>query len=91
MPAKPRRRTPSRMARKSLAVGTGDLDQLIVAARAHGLGGPLMHRRRRRMRDRRTEQAGEEASARRRVMGVGEVMIGWPMLSVMSREIGTEG
>ena len=47
-----------------VAIRAGDLDELIVAARPHRLGCALMHRRRRRMRDRCAEQAGEEAGGR---------------------------
>ena len=46
--------------RKARPVGTGDLDQLIVAADAERRRSVFVHRGRRRMRDRCTDQAGQE-------------------------------
>jgi hypothetical protein len=46
-----------------LARGASHLDQLIMAAQIQRLGRPLVHGRRGRVRDRRTEQSGEKAAA----------------------------
>jgi hypothetical protein len=52
--------------------GAGDLDELIVAAKVQRLGGPFVHGRRGGLRDRRTEQAGKNATARgARIVGGG--------------------
>src|SRR5664279_948997 len=45
-----------------LASGARDFDEVVVAAQAQRLGGALVHGRRGRVRDRRTEQTGEEAA-----------------------------
>ena len=47
------------------ASGAGDFDQLVVAMDAQRFGGALMHRRRRRMRNRRPDQAGEKPAVGR--------------------------
>ena len=54
-----------------LPPGAGDLDQLIMAAQAQRLGSPLVHGGRSRMRDRRAEQAGQNAAAGNGAMGGG--------------------
>ena len=46
----------------NVVLGAGDFDQLIMAMRAERFGRTLMHRRRRRVRDRRADQAGEKAA-----------------------------
>jgi len=46
-------------------VSARDFDQLVMAMCAERFGGPLMHRGRRRMRDRRADQAGEKAAVGR--------------------------
>ena len=51
-------------------VGAGDFNQVIVATKPQSLRGRFMHRRRRRMGDRRADQAEQEA------LGIGEAIKG---------------